>query len=158
MFNFTSDLDPPLVAKKAELTDGVVPASNSTTARNLHALGLLLYNNEYLELSRQMLRNMKNTIVETNEPNFYSNWCSLFFDMVYEPYEVAILGADFEEVKAKMMAEYHPNALFLGGVQEGSLKLLEDKLQEGETYIYVCVNKSCKLPVQEAAEAMQMLD
>lgn len=158
MFNFTSDIDPPLIVDKAEVTDGAVPASNSTTAINLNTLGHFLYNNEYLQLSKQMLRNMKSTINKTNQPNFYSNWCSLYFDMVYEPYEVAILGPNYDRISAEMMTEYHPNALFLGGGKEGSMKLLENKLQVGEDFIYVCVNKSCKLPVQSAVDALLLID
>ncbi len=157
MFNFTSDLDDPLVARKAELSDNVIPGSNSITARNLYALGLYLYNEEYTTLSKQMLKNMKSSITEASQPNFYSNWCNLFFDMVYEPYEVAIMGDGYKDLRNELMKEYHPNALFLGGTKEGSLKLLEDKLQDGENFIYVCVNKACKLPVQDAKAAWELM-
>ncbi len=157
MFNFTSKLDPPLIATKLELSDNVIPGSNSITARNLHSLGLLLYNNEYINLSKQMLRNMKNSILETSQPNFYSNWCNLYFDMVYDPYEIAILGKGYNEIRKEMMKNYLPNAIFLGGNSEGNLQLLEDKLREGEDLIYVCVNKACKFPVKKAEEAMKLL-
>lgn len=157
MFNFTSDLDPPLVARKSELSDNVIPGSNSITARNLHALGLLLYKDEYIDLAGQMLKNMKTSIVDSNQPNFYSNWCNLYFDQIHDPYEVAIMGPNHDGLRKEMMSQYHPNALYLGGNQEGSLKLLEDKLQEGEDFIYVCVQKSCKIPVQEAEKAMELM-
>ena len=158
MLNYTSDLDPPLIANKAELMDGVIPGSNSVMANNFHNLGLLLYNKEYLEISEQMLTNMKLSIEQASQPNFYSNWCNLYFSMVYEPYEVAILGPESDQISKEMMSHFHPNALYLGGTTEGSLQLLEDKLQEGEDFIYVCVNKSCKIPVQDAVSAMKLLD
>lgn len=158
MFNFTSDLDPPLIARKSELSDNVIPGSNSITARNLSTLGLYLYKPRYSEMARQMLRNMKNSIVNSSQPNFYSNWCNLYFDMVFDPYEVAILGKNNKEIRKEMMSDYHPNAIFLGGESEGTLKLLENKLQEEEDYIYVCVNKACKFPVQNAKDALKLLD
>jgi len=34
--------------------------------------------------------------------------------------------------------------------------LLKDKLQEGETMIYVCQNKVCKLPVTEVEKAVKL--
>ncbi|WP_235299023.1 thioredoxin domain-containing protein [Portibacter marinus] len=158
MFNFTSDLDPPLVAQKSELTDGVIPSSNSVMARNLYHLGLFLYNEEYVDRAKQMLRNMKNTIVESKQPSFYSNWCNLYFEMIHEPFEVAIIGPEASNFRNQMLSYYHSNALFLGGEQEGNLKLLENKLQGEDTYIYVCVNKSCKLPVQEPEKAIMLMN
>ena len=49
MFFFTSDLDAPLVARKMEINDNVMPASSSVMANNLFALGHLLDNSDYLE-------------------------------------------------------------------------------------------------------------
>jgi len=37
--------------------------------------------------------------------------------------------------------------MLLGGKEEGSLELLQLKKVDGKTMIYVCQNKSCKLPV-----------
>ncbi|MCB0616745.1 MAG: thioredoxin domain-containing protein, partial [Phaeodactylibacter sp.] len=48
LFFYTSNLDPPLIARKMETEDNVIPASNSAMARALHRLGTLLYNKDYL--------------------------------------------------------------------------------------------------------------
>ena len=56
-----------------------------------------------------------------------------------------------------MSREYHPNALFLGGKDEGNLVLLTNKLVPGETTIYVCLEKVCQLPVTKAREALIQL-
>ena len=42
MFYFTSRLDPELVARKMEINDNVIPASNSVMANVLYDLGTLL--------------------------------------------------------------------------------------------------------------------
>ena len=158
MFNFTSDIDPPLVARKSEIGDDVIPGSNSVMARNLKYLGELLYNTQYLEISDQMLTNLYATLTTIEQPSFYSNWAQLFVDMAYPPYEVAILGEESESSRKIMMTNYLPNVLFLGGKSEGKLKLLEDKLQEDRTMIYVCQNKSCKFPVDDPTEALKLID
>jgi uncharacterized protein YyaL (SSP411 family) len=157
MFYYTSDIDPPLIARKKELTDNVIPGSNSAIARGLFILGTYLYNNDYIEMASQMMKNMTETVSETKQPNFYSNWCSLYSDLVNPPYEVAIVGDDFENLRNDMMKNYLPNAILLGGKNEGTLELLKDKLQEGETMIYVCQNKVCKLPVTEVVKALPLM-
>jgi uncharacterized protein YyaL (SSP411 family) len=157
MFNYTSDIDPPLVARKAELTDNVIPGSNSVMARNLKALGELLYKKEYLALSEQMLQNMIGTISQQDSPGFYSNWCQLYLDMVYPPFEIAIVGNDFENLNQEIQTHFSPTSLYLGGKDEGSLRLLQNKLQDG-TMIYVCQNKACKFPVDNVAEALDLME
>lgn len=157
MFFYTSDIDPPLVARKKEVADNVIPGSNSAMARSLFYLGTYLYNNEYIEKAEQMLNNLSTQIVGNRQPNFYSNWCQLYLDFVNRPYEVAIVGDDFEAKRNALMQNYIPNALLLGGKTEGNLELLKGKLQEGETMIYVCQNKVCKLPVMEVEKALPLL-
>ena len=158
LFFYTSDLDPPLIARKKELGDNVIPASNSIMAKNLHRLGLLLYNQDYLEVSRIMLGRMAATLESTQDPSFYSNWCDVYSDYVWPLYEVAIVGDASLEKSHEMMKAFVPQALFLGGINEGSLELLKDKLQEGRTLIYVCQNKVCKFPVDDPAQALTLMD
>lgn len=157
MFHYTSDLDPPLVVRKMELSDNVIPGSNSAMARSLFALGTFLYQPKYLELSQQMMNNMATTIVPSEQPSFYSNWCNLYLQMTHTPYEVAVIGDDFASKQKTLMGHFLPNAFFLGGKTEGSLALLEGKLQEDRTMIYVCQNKVCKLPVEEVEKAVTLI-
>jgi uncharacterized protein len=158
MFFYTSDLDPPLIARKKEVGDNVIPASNSIMAKDLHKLGLFLYDQEYLDVSRQMLHNMAPGIVSSQQPSFFSNWCDLYADQVWPLFEVAIVGKDHVEKNREMMRHYLPQSIFLGGAVEGGLELLTDKLQEGATVIYVCQNKVCKFPVSDVNEAIKLME
>jgi uncharacterized protein YyaL (SSP411 family) len=158
LFFYTSDLDPPLIARKKEISDNVIPASNSLMASNLYCLGQYFYQNSWIEKSRGMMQLLAPTISETDEPDFYSNWCQLYLDWVRPPYEVAIVGQDAAEKRKEMMQHYLPHALLLGGVGEGSLDLLKDKLRVGETLIYVCQGKVCKLPVSRVGEALKLME
>ncbi|KAA3623322.1 MAG: thioredoxin domain-containing protein, partial [Bacteroidetes bacterium] len=158
MFNYTSDLDKELIVRKVEITDGVIPGSNSIMAKNLFELGTLLYKEEYIEKAKQMLAGMEEKVHENGGSIFYTDWCSLYLDMLHPPYEVAIVGEDYAKKRDDLLKNYLPNALLLGGAQEGNLELLKDKLQEGETMIYVCMNKVCKLPVTEVEDALGLLE
>jgi uncharacterized protein len=155
-FYYNSSLDPELIARKKEIADQVIPASNSIMCDVLHKLGLYYYNEDYITRSEQMLSH----IIENpagREPVFYANWLRIYIEFCKPLYEVAIVGADFKKLQKEMLSQYLPQAILLGGASEGSLELLKEKLQEGQTYIYVCRNKVCKLPVTEVAKAIELM-
>ncbi len=157
MFYYTSDLDPPLVARKTVLNDNVIPGSNSSMARALNELGILMYKSDYIDQAIQMLSNMNQQLVESDRTDFNTSWTMLYNDMVHTPYEIAIVGPDAATLRDEMQKRFLPDALFLGGEKEGNMKLLEGKLQEGETFIYVCQNKVCKFPVQDVESAVELM-
>ncbi len=157
LFYYTSDLDPPLVTRKRELADNVIPSSNSIMARNLLHLGLYLYKPAYIKRAEKMAASMKSAIFEGQQPSFYSNWLQLYMDLIEHPYEVAIVGDKSLDMVVDWKASYLPNAMILGGKKEGNLQLLKDKLQAGATMIYVCRNKVCKFPVEEVSAAMELV-
>jgi len=152
---YTSKLDPKLIARKKEVEDNVISSSNSAMARSLLHLGTYLYKEDYIQRAKKMLNLIIPQLETTEQPNFYANWCSLYAELAYPLYEVAIVGPDYASKKQEIQSGYHPNALFLGGASEGNMELLKGKLQEGQTYIYVCQNKVCQLPVQDASTAVQ---
>ncbi|MCF8246871.1 MAG: thioredoxin domain-containing protein, partial [Saprospiraceae bacterium] len=156
-FFYTSDLDPPLVARKMETSDNVIPGSNSLMASNLYVLGEYFYDEKYREIARGMMHKMASTMAKSGSPDYYSNWGRLYLQYVRPPFEVAIIGKDFAKKRDALLRNYLPNALLLGGSTEGSLELLKDKLQAGETMIYVCQNKVCKLPVKEVEKAIGLM-
>ncbi len=155
MFFYTHNQYADLISRKMEITDNVIPASNSEMAKNLFIVGQYFYNEEYISKARQMLVNVKDDL--QNNISFYSNWGSLEIFFVSPPYEVAILGTESAAMRQKMDENYLPHILFSGGVQEGSLPLLENKLVAGQTTIYVCQDKTCKKPVNEVEKALQQI-
>ena len=52
---------------------------------------------------------------------------------------------------------YLPDVILLGGKTEGTLELLENKLVAGQTTIYVCRNKVCKLPATDISNAIRQI-
>ena len=155
MFFYTSDLDPALIARKKEINDNVMPSSNSEMAKNLFVLGYYFYNEEYLEKSSKMLNSVKKYTL--NGGSYFANWDILMSWFSSEPYEVAIVGKEFEHLRREFNGHYLPNVFFSGGSSEGTLSLLENKLVEGETTIYVCQFKVCKLPVADTKAALTQI-
>lgn len=155
MFYYTSDLDPDLIARKMEVTDNVIPSSNSQMAKNLFVLGQYFYNDAYIQMSKTMLNNVKQNAIKGGA--YYANWNILMAWFASEPYEVAIVGKDFEAKRKEFDTHYFPNVFLSGGKNEGTLSLLEHKLLKGQTTIYVCQNKACQLPVTEVNEALKQI-
>ena len=155
MFFYISDLDKGLITRKKEVQDNVIPASNSSLAKALFLLGNYYDNKDYKQKSEQMLNNMMKYVKQYG--TYYSNWAILLDFQVNKPYEVAIVGNEYEKLRKELMEKYIPNAIYLGAKKEGNLELLKEKFQEGSTYIYVCQNKTCKMPVKETKEALKLL-
>lgn len=154
---YTSDLDPPLVIRQKELVDNVIPGSNAVIATVLWKLGHFLYQPDYLDRAKAMVYQVQDLIADNDQPRFFYQWANLYQQMLFEPYEVAIVGETANALRNNLTKHYLPHALFLGGTSEGNLKLLEDKLSEGETLIYVCQNKVCKLPIREPQKALELM-
>lgn len=154
MFFYTAKSGEQLIARKQEILDNVIPASNSVMAHNLFKLGHFYDQNTYLNISEQMLRNVQARIKTYGSG--YSNWASLLLLQVFGVYEIAITGASADEKRKELEKYYIPNKILLGG-SSGTLPLLKDKWAT-ETKIYVCQNRTCLLPVVEVIDAIKQID
>ncbi len=165
MFFFTSDLsaeaaaqaglDKELIALKMETTDNVIPASNSSIAKDLFLLGIYFDDNNYKKISEQMLSNVKNELKQSG--SWFCNWGLLLLNKAAPFYEVAIAGKDAEQKRKELNQIYIQNKLLVGSKTKSSLPLLQDRYVEGKTMIYVCENKVCKLPVEKTEEAVKLM-
>ena len=68
-----------------------------------------------------------------------------------------MVGAEAKEKISRIHQNYLPNKLIAGGISSESLPLLEERFIEGKTFIYVCVDNTCKLPVSEVEDALKLL-
>ncbi|MEX0981905.1 MAG: thioredoxin domain-containing protein [Bacteroidales bacterium] len=155
MFFYSHNEHSNLISRKMEVSDNVIPASNSEMAKNLFFLGTLLYNEKYLGMAKQMLINVQNDVYQNIY--FYSNWGIVEAQFISQPYEVAIVGKEYGTMRKEMDQHYLPNTLLLGGENEGSLELLQNKTIKGQTTIYVCRDKTCKLPVTTVQQALHQI-
>ena len=155
MFYYTSDFDPSLIARKMEISDNVIPSSNSEMAKNLFLIGRYLYKNNYIEMSKKMLNNVKESTIKGS--SYFSNWGILMSWLSSETYDVSIVGKDCQLLRKQLNQYYLPNVFISGGFEQGDMQILEGKLIPNETTIYVCQNNSCKLPVNSVQKAMKQI-
>jgi len=155
MFYFTSDEDANLIARKTEIEDNVIPASNSIMAKNLFKLSHYYSNNHYLKVSKQMLNNLKDRAVQYGSG--HSNWLQLMNYFSNDYYEIAISGENAKEKLLEINKSYIPNKLIAGSTSNSEIPLMKDRFNEDETYIYICVDGACKLPETDTKKAVKQL-
>ncbi|WP_416865056.1 MAG: thioredoxin domain-containing protein [Imperialibacter sp.] len=153
-FYYTSNTSEQLVARKFEIADQVIPSSNAAMAEALFKLGHYYESATNLDMSKKMVGSLSKDFTQSGP--YFAKWASSMGLLVNEPFEVAVMGPDALEKSQLLMREYHPGMMLMGGDSE-NLPLLENKLVEGETIIYVCQNKVCKLPVKSVEQALKQL-
>jgi uncharacterized protein YyaL (SSP411 family) len=155
MFFYTSDTDPPLIARKHEITDNVTPSSNSVMAKNLFVLGNYFHNEKFIDQARRMAKDIRNEAMQGGP--YYSNWDILFAMLAETPYEIAITGNDIKQLRRELDKQYLPGILLSGSDRESNLPMLKNRLIPGKTTIYVCREKKCELPVSDVYEAIELM-
>lgn len=155
MFFFTSNSDPSLVSRSIEYRDNVIPASNSIMAKSLFKLSHYFDNEHFSKTAMTMLNNVKPEMEKY--PSGYSNWFDLMLNYAHPYYEVAIVGKDAMQKITELNQHYVPNKLIAASTTENNMPLLESRYNPKDTFIYVCVNKACKLPVKDVNKALEFL-
>ena len=154
MYRFNENKD--LIAQIIKTNDGVIPSPNAVMAQNLLRLGHLNYDKTFLEKSKSMLSSMLPMI--TPNASSYARWNSVFLNTTYTYYEIAVVGEKAKSLTQELHRKYIPNTLLSGSITKSSLPLFEGRYVSDETYIYVCRDNSCKLPVATAEEALRQLN
>jgi len=157
LFYFTDQNAENLIARKKEIFDNVIPASNSVMAHNLFWLGKILEKEEYLEISGRMLAKILPLLLK--EVQYLTNWGTLYSLMSKPVAEIAILGDEYLNFAEQIQNKFIPNKMIVASADAGDLPLLQNRKPiDGKTTLYVCFNKSCKLPVNSVNEALDQLE
>ncbi len=156
LFFYTSNTSEQLVARKKEIFDNVIPASNSAMAQNLFLLGNVLERTDFIEISEGMLA--KVIPLMKNDPQYLTNWGTLYSLRTKPTAEIAIVGEEYQPFAHGFQRHFMPNKIIVADRQSGDLPLLQNREPvHGKTTVYVCYNKACNLPAHTVEEAMEQL-
>lgn len=153
MFYYSSKKE--LIANKKELFDNVIPSSNSQMGINLHVLGLMLDEGAYIEKSEAMLARFAPMLDEYARDA--SNWAAFYLYLATPTAEIAVTGKDMGKTVQQLAALPLSNKILQGTTGGSALPLLKDKPVSDQITIYVCYNKTCKLPVHTISEALEQI-
>lgn len=157
LFYYTDDSAEKLIARKKEIFDNVISASNSVMANNLYLLGILLDNRAYHSFAKKMLGRIN--VLLQKEVRYLANWACLYTYYLKPTVEIAISGKELKKFAQEIHYQYFPNKVIVGTESKSSLPLLEMRdAKSDKTFIYVCRNKTCLLPVATVGEALAQLN
>jgi len=145
-----------LISPILKIDDGVLPSPNSIMAENLFFLGHIYYNEDWLNKSEEMVESIQIAVKEN--PSAYAKWNHLYLKHSFNFLEIAIIGKEANEVYKSFTKDYYPNSLTVASVEESEIPLFEERYISGETYIYVCENRSCKRPVTTVEAAKNLIN
>ncbi|MUP46012.1 thioredoxin domain-containing protein [Gramella sp. BOM4] len=144
-----------LISPILKIDDGVLPSPNAVMAENLFLLGHLFYKDEWNQKSGAMLAAMQPAIEES--PAAYAKWNHTYLKHTFNFLEIAVVGEKAGELSLELEQQYFPNSLIAASTSESDIPLFEERYMAGETYIYVCENRSCKRPVSTLSEAEDLI-
>ena len=153
LFYYTSVLDDPLMIRKSELSDNVIPASNSVMAINLFRLSKYFLNMEAYHTSLQMLKNLSGRIDDHGK--YYANWQRLKLFFIHENHELVISGEGKEKAGDEFLVDFNP-FVFVAG-ESDLVPVAKGKWSEGLSFC-LCKNNTCKLPVESILELKKILE
>jgi uncharacterized protein YyaL (SSP411 family) len=156
LFFYTSDKGEVLIARKKEIMDNVIPASNSAMAMSLHRLGTLFFEEKYSTLVDRMLEATKPLIL--SEGRYMANWLQVWLMRKYPSVELAFVGKNALKFRKEIDKIFFPNKVLCGTSSSSQLPLLANReVSDSGTHIFVCQNGTCKLPVDNVSAALRLL-
>ncbi|GAB3284118.1 thioredoxin domain-containing protein [Larkinella harenae] len=162
LFYFTDQAGEALIARKKEVFDNVIPASNSMMAHNLYTLGLLLERPiegepAYTQILDAMMGRVQSLLQQNAD--YLTHWAALYALRVQPTAEIAIVGPEASRLRREIDQRFYPNKVLAGTETGSQLPLLENRTPiNGQTAIYVCYNRACQLPVTQVEDAFANLN
>ncbi|HYC86693.1 MAG TPA: thioredoxin domain-containing protein [Chryseosolibacter sp.] len=156
-FFYTSDASEKLIARRKEIFDNVIPASNSVMVQNLFRLGTILDNEEWKRLAESITTPLAHLII--SEPNYMSNWGIAYTEIKHGLAEVVLAGDHASKTLTSLFVHYLPFVVTLASAPGNELPLTKGKTAiDGRDTIYVCFDKTCQRPVHDIAEAVEQIE
>jgi hypothetical protein len=155
LFNLTSVHHEQLFKNKTEVTDHVIPASNSVLANVLFNLSVYFEVGTYREKSLKMLEQVNDKF--NAYPAYFSNWGQLALKFSVDFPEVIFTGAEALKLQKQFNLNFHL-AFLAGSANPSDLPLLKERVKPTKSLIYVCRNKTCQLPVDNVEMAIDLLN
>ena len=155
-----------LIKRPKDLYDNAIPSPNSVSAQILMKLSIITNNDEYKNISDQLIKSSINLM--NKFPNASGNWlCNLSY-LLSTVKEIVVVGNPYDEELVKLKLQIHktfiPNKIVVGknysSTEENysELLLLKNKISlNNKPTIYICQNYQCKLPVNTIEELTKQL-
>jgi uncharacterized protein YyaL (SSP411 family) len=156
-FYYTHKDQHDVILRKKEVYDGAIPSGNAVMAYNLHCLAILLDRPDWE--SRAISFADAVTQMAIRYPTSFGQWLNLVQEWVKGTWEIAIVGKEAEKIGREVLREYIPcKVLQYAAIENERFPLLFGKNSIERTTLFLCRNYSCKNPVYNASELIQLIE
>ncbi|MEO6228665.1 MAG: thioredoxin domain-containing protein [Ferruginibacter sp.] len=156
-FYYTHKDQSDVIVRKKEVYDGATPSGNSVMAHNLQILSLIFDNDEWRMRVEKMLTSLLEAVIKY--PGSFGIWATLILRKIKGYSEIAVVGNDFAKIARKLQVNYISNIVLMATLEKNNdFPILENKIGEEATLIYLCKNYSCKAPFTNAEELLKEIN
>lgn len=155
LFAFTSTEDAPLVTRKTDTADDVIPCANSVLAKVLWKLGYYFHDTTYHAMTDRMLLSAQPGFARVTSS--FTNWIQVLIWRQYGFRQVIVTGPEALAFKRSLQQHYIPNAIVVALSKPTNLPLFADKQPTQQTRIFVCTDQTCSLPQSTVEDALSLL-
>jgi uncharacterized protein YyaL (SSP411 family) len=145
-FYYTHKEQDDLILRKKEISDGAIPSGNSIMANNLSKLAIIFDRRDWAVRSDKMMLSISGAA--TKYPTSFGIWSSLFLQKTKGIDEIAVVGNESKHIARQIQTrQYFPNKIIIASEFEtDEFPLLNGKMGNGASQIYLCKNYVCKAP------------
>lgn len=155
-FFYTNEEQKDLIVRKMEYYDGAMPSGNSLMAGNLLYLAPVFNLTEWQQMGQEMAAGLSSRAIA--HPGSFGLWAMLIMQQAFGSGQIVVTGNDFEASRREVLKHYHPgNSLFCSNDQIEGSTLFEGKNTGPGSWIYWCINNSCRNPVETPADLFLMI-
>ena len=150
LFYFTNKNEKTLIVRPKEISDNVIPSSNSVMANNLYYLGIIFNEANWINRAQKMLMSVRNEFIKYGAG--YSNWGILALQNHFNASQIVITGKNAIEVANELKIKFNPGSIICANNSKSSLPIFEGKGNDEALKIYVCEGNTCQSPVYSIEE------
>lgn len=152
LFFFTSADQTDLITRPVELSDNVIPSTNSVMAHVLDALASYFDLSHFREISSRLLSAVTNSMVSYGSG--YSYWADLHLKRYIGSIEIVATGPKAFGLLDEINKKYIPLATRAAAISFSTLPIMDKRFASDKSAVYICHNFACRQPVETAAEAI----
>jgi len=155
-FFYTTEDQQDLIVRKMEYHDGAMPSGNSLMAGNLLYLATLFNEVKWQQMGQEMAAGLSSRA--TTHPGSFGLWAMLIMQQAFGAGQIVVTGNEFEKVRGEILKHFHPgNSLLCASKPHKGSSLFEGKKTGAGSWIYWCINNSCRNPVETPADLFLMI-
>jgi len=151
LFNFVDHGDESLISNPVELSDNVIPATNSVMAGNLFKLSSIFSLTYFEKVAERLVKGVEKGIVEYAEGYFI--WMKIWLNQCIGSPELVITGPEAREIAKNLSKENFPLSLNVFSSKPNRLEIFRGRFKNDLNQVHICKNHSCQLPHREISEA-----